>query len=278
MRKDENSKCKDLENQIKIHSKVTELSDDAIITKSRDGIITSWNRGAERIYGYSAKEVLGKPISILEPPTLFEESKELIELIEYEESIHHFETLRLRKDGKLINVSLTLSPILDDSENLIAILVIARDITESKLSEENLQRIEEMYRIVIGQTGQVIYNYDLRADKCSWAGAIEEVTGYSFEELQILGKYVWITRIFPLEGSGILKPLERRNLGDRFSEEGLVTASLSPGAKWMVPKFESALYLLFSTSKKSGFSEYFSLYSSSFVKILSDSVDLLCSS
>ncbi|SRR5664279_3526413 len=102
---------------------IVESSDDAIITTSLDGIIISWNKGAEQIYGYSAKEVLGKPMSILEPSTLVEEAKELIELIKQEDRIHHYETSQLRKDGKIINVSLTLSPIFDASENLIAILV-----------------------------------------------------------------------------------------------------------------------------------------------------------
>lgn len=118
MRQKENSKRKDTEHQIKILSKSVELSSDAIITTSPDGIIISWNRGAELIYGYLAKEILGKSISILEPPILVEETIELNELIEFEEQINNYETLQLRKDGKIINVSLTLSSIFDNSENL----------------------------------------------------------------------------------------------------------------------------------------------------------------
>ena len=113
-----------------------ESSGDAIITKSLDGIITSWNKGAEQIYGYSAEEVVGKPISILEPSTLVEETAELTELIKQGDKIHSYETLRLRKDGTIINVSLTLSPIYDASGELTAISVIARDITKSKNAEE----------------------------------------------------------------------------------------------------------------------------------------------
>ena len=92
-----------------------------------------------QIYGYLAEEILGKSISILEPALLVEETKELVELIKQKDKIHHFETLRLRKDGKIKNVSLTLSPIFDNSENIITILVIARDITLRKKAVEELK-------------------------------------------------------------------------------------------------------------------------------------------
>ncbi len=95
-----------------------ELLEDAVITKSLDGISTTWNKGAEQVCGYSAEEILGKPIFILEPASLVEETKELVELIKQNDRIRHYETLRLRKDGKIINVSLTLFPIFDDSENI----------------------------------------------------------------------------------------------------------------------------------------------------------------
>jgi PAS domain S-box-containing protein len=210
---------KDAEDQIKILSKSVELSNDAIVTTNLDGIITSWNKGAELVYGYSAKEALGMSISILDPPTLVGETKELNELIKFEEQINNYETLRVRKDNTIINVSLTLSPIIDDSENMIAVLIIARDMTKSKNAEEKLMKSEELYRIATEQTGQIVYNYNLITDQCSWAGAIEEVTGYSYGEFQILGKYVWITRIFPLEEPGIIKPFTMRYHGDRYSEE-----------------------------------------------------------
>jgi len=190
-----NPKCNKTEDEIQALANMVESSADAVITKSPDCIITSWNRGAEQIYGYSANEILGKSISILEPSILVEETKELVELIKHKDRIHHYETLRLRKDGKIVNVSLTLSPILDASENLIAVLIIARDITKSKEAEEKLKKSEERYRIVTEQTGQVIYDYDSRTGKCVWGGTIKEVTGYSFEELQKFGKDFWVKNI-----------------------------------------------------------------------------------
>ena len=216
----ESSMRKKTEDKIQVLANVVESSNDAVMTESVDGIITSWNKGAEQIYGYSAKEVLGKPMSILEPSILVGETKELVELIEQGDRIHHYETLRLRKDGKVINVSLTLSPIYDASEKLTAILVIARDISESKKTEKELQRREKRYRIVTEQTGQVVYDYDSRTDKGSWAGAIEEVTGYSFEELQKLGKDFWIKNIYRIDADHVDEKFQNsRMTRGRFKEE-----------------------------------------------------------
>ncbi|HEY3360380.1 MAG TPA: PAS domain S-box protein [Methanosarcina sp.] len=202
MRKIENPKLEDTEIQTKILASIVKSSEDTIITTSVDDVITSWNKNAEQIYGYSDTEVLGKPISILESSTSVGETQELIELIKQGDRFHRYETLQLRNDRKMINVSLTLSPIIDASENLIYILIIARDITKSKETEEKLQKIEEKFRktektynVAMEHTRQIIYDYDLRTDKCIWEGAIEEVTGYSFEEFQKLGKDVWILNI-----------------------------------------------------------------------------------
>ncbi|MFY1110204.1 MAG: PAS domain S-box protein [Methanosarcinaceae archaeon] len=216
----ESSRRKKAEEKIQNLANIVEYSNDAIITKSLDGIITTWNKGAEQIYGYSAKEILGKPISILEPSILVEEAEELAELIKQGDKIHNYETLRLRKDGRIINVSLTLSPVFDASGKLTDISVIARDITKSKIAEEKLRKNEERYRIATEQTGQVVYEYDLRTDQSSWAGAIEEVTGYSFEEIQKLGKEVWIKNIHLTDMNRGDEKLQRvRKAGGRFKEE-----------------------------------------------------------
>jgi PAS domain S-box-containing protein len=130
---------KKAEEKIRNLASILESSNDAIITKSLDGIIKSWNKGAEQIYGYSAEEILGKPISILAPSNSDEETKKLTEMIKQGEKVHHYETLRLRKDGRIIHVSITLSPVMDLNEKLTAISTIARDITESKKAEEALK-------------------------------------------------------------------------------------------------------------------------------------------
>ena len=128
-----------MDEEVQLLANVVESSDDAIISKSLDGCITFWNKGADLIYGYSAEEVIGKNISILAPPQLKDEVKELIEKIKDGEKVFHYETVRIRKDTKQINVSITLSPILDNSKNLFGISTIARDITLRKNYEKNLE-------------------------------------------------------------------------------------------------------------------------------------------
>ncbi|MGB9927007.1 MAG: PAS domain S-box protein [Methanosarcina sp.] len=121
---------------------IVEFSNDAIVTKSLKGLITSWNRGAEQIYGYSAEEILGKPISILEPPEFAGEIEKLTDRIKYKESVQQYETVRLRKDGQKIPVSITLSPVFNSYGEFIAVSVISRDITKRKKAEEALAKIE----------------------------------------------------------------------------------------------------------------------------------------
>ena len=214
-------KLKKAEEKIEHLANIVESSNDSIVTESLDGIITSWNKGAEQIYGYSAEEVLGKPISILEPSILVEETVELAELIKQGDKIHNYETLQLRKDGTIINVSLTLSPIYDTPGELTAISVIARNITKSKNAEKELQQSEERYRIVTEQTGQMVYDYDLKTFKNTWAGAIEEVTGYNFEEFQKLGKDFWNENILDSDPNRVYKKFQDKDkkTGDRFKEE-----------------------------------------------------------
>jgi len=118
---------------------IVESSDDAIISETLDGTITSWNVGAERIYGYSAAEVKGCLISLLVPPQVLDEVPVMLDRIRQGERIEHFETVRTRKDGAQIDVSLTLSPIKDESGGIAGASVIARDITALKQAERLLR-------------------------------------------------------------------------------------------------------------------------------------------
>ncbi len=133
---------KKAEERIKILASAVESSNDAIITESLECITTSWNKGAEQIYGYSAEEIVGKDISILEPADLKGEIRQLIEKIKQGKKVKNYETLRLKKDGTLINVSVTLSPIFNASGELVAISAIARDITERKMAEAAMEKID----------------------------------------------------------------------------------------------------------------------------------------
>ena len=119
---------------------IVESSDDAIIGKDLAGLITSWNKGAERLYGYTAAEIVGKPVALLVPPDLPEELPDIMERIKGGEFIEHYETQRVRKDGSRIEVSLTISPIRDAEGRIIGASKIARDITARK--EEDRRKNE----------------------------------------------------------------------------------------------------------------------------------------
>ena len=115
---------------------IVESSDDAILSKTLDGVITSWNRGAERIFGYSAEEAIGRPITFLMPLDRYEEEAQIIERLRRGERIPPFDTIRQRKDGGLIHVSVTISPVKDLDGKIIGASKIARDITERKLAQD----------------------------------------------------------------------------------------------------------------------------------------------
>ena len=128
---------KDLE-ALSLHTAaIVESSDDAIVSKDLNGIVTSWNKGAERIFGYSAEEMIGKPIARLAAPDITYEMPRILEKIRSGERIHHFQTRRRRKDGEIIDVSLTVSPVRDASGRIIGASKIARDITEQKRIERD---------------------------------------------------------------------------------------------------------------------------------------------
>jgi PAS domain S-box-containing protein len=119
---------------------IVESSEDAIIGKTLDGMITSWNHGAEHLYGYTAAEAIGQPITLLCPPDRPDEIPRLLERLTREERIAHYETQRMRKDGTRLDVSLTLSPVRDSSRRIIGASTIARDITTRKRLDAALQQ------------------------------------------------------------------------------------------------------------------------------------------
>ncbi len=128
---------------------IVDSSDDAVFGKTLEGIITSWNRAAEIMYGYTAKEIIGQPVTILLAPDRPMEMEEILAKIRQGERVDHYETLRKRKDGTLIHVSLTVSPIHDTSGRLIGASSIARDISERKRIDEKLQATSKYARSLI---------------------------------------------------------------------------------------------------------------------------------
>jgi PAS domain S-box-containing protein len=122
---------------------IVESADDAIVTKTLEGIITSWNRGAERMFGYAADEIIGQPVTVLIPPDHIDEEPEIIKRLRKGERIEHYETVRVRKDGTMIDISLTVSPIRDANNKVIGASKIARDITERRQQEKTLREQSE---------------------------------------------------------------------------------------------------------------------------------------
>jgi PAS domain S-box-containing protein len=120
---------------------IVDSSDDAIVSKTLEGIITSWNRGAEKVFGYSAAEAVGQPITLIIPPERHEEEANVLAHIRRGQKIDHFETVRQTKDGRKINISLTVSPVIDVQGKIIGASKVARDITERKQAEVERERL-----------------------------------------------------------------------------------------------------------------------------------------
>jgi PAS domain S-box-containing protein len=118
---------------------IVEASDDAIVSKTLDGVIRSWNRGAERLFGYTSREAVGQPITLIIPPERLDEEKTILERLRRGERIDHFETVRIARDGRRIDISLTVSPLVDEDGVVIGASKVARDITERRKLDEALR-------------------------------------------------------------------------------------------------------------------------------------------
>ncbi|MCL5279599.1 MAG: MEKHLA domain-containing protein [Planctomycetes bacterium] len=122
---------------------IVESSDDAIISKDLDGVIRTWNAGAERLLGYKAEEIIGQPITRLLPPERKDEEAEILRRLRHGEYVEHFETVRVAKDGRHVEVSASISPLRDATGNLVGASKILRDITKLKQAQEALRRVNE---------------------------------------------------------------------------------------------------------------------------------------
>ncbi len=162
---------------------IVENSDDAIVSVDLDGIITSWNRGAERIYGYMSEEVVGHPIAMLMLPELVDDMPQMLDIVRRGSAVDHYETTRVRKDGERISIALTVSPIRDRDGKITGASKIAREITTQKKAQQDLRESEERFRATFEQAAVGIAHVGLDGRWMRVNQRLCEILGYSWEEL-----------------------------------------------------------------------------------------------
>ena len=161
-------------------------SADAILSKTLGGTILTWNAAAERIFGYSAAEMIGSPVFRIIPPELHQMERDLLARVSQGEIVHHHETMRLRKDGTLVSIELSLSPVRDETGTIIGVSSFKRDITERKRVEAVTARLAAIVR----SSGDAIISKELDGTITSWNAAAERMYGYTASE--IIGRSIFL--------------------------------------------------------------------------------------
>ena len=161
---------------------IVSSTDDAIIGKTLDGIVTDWNRAAQTIFGYRAEEMIGRPAALLLPPGLEDEEQQVLERVCRGERFEHFETRRRCKDGRVIDVSVTISPVIDARARLIGISVIARDVTAAKAAQAALREREAHLQSVLDTVPDAMVVIDTAGIMRSFSATAEKLFGYSARE------------------------------------------------------------------------------------------------
>ena len=158
-------------------------SDDAIVSKTLDGVVTSWNTGATNIFGYDADEMIGQSITRIIPPELHDEEQQILMRLRRGDRLRHYETVRIAKDGRRIDVSLTVSPLVDKSGRVVGASKVARDITDAKSAERALREGAARMRALIETAVDGVILIDARGAVLIFNPACEELFGYSAAEV-----------------------------------------------------------------------------------------------
>ncbi len=169
---------------------IVESSDDAIISRDLQGTITTWNQGAERIFGYSPEEMIGKRVTMLFPPDRLNEEEQLVKRLLKGERIEHFETVRVHKDGSPVDISLILSPMKDAQGRVIGVSKVIRDITEQKRNREAIAASEERFHLVADNVYQLIWIAEADGSAMWFNQRWTEFTGKTGEEIRADGRSI----------------------------------------------------------------------------------------
>jgi PAS domain S-box-containing protein len=161
---------------------IVESSEDAIISKNLDGIVTSWNKAAEHIFGYRAAEMIGQPISKIIPAEIADEEQSILARLRRGERIEHYETVRCRKDGSRVDISLTISPVKNRHGVIVGASKIARDITEQRRTQERLRQSEERFRVTLASVGDAVIATDKEGRVTFMNSVAEKLTGWNEQE------------------------------------------------------------------------------------------------
>jgi len=175
---------------------IVESSDDAIISKDLEGVIVSWNRGAQRIFGFTEAEEIGQPITIIIPLELQEEENKILQRLWAGESIEQYETLRVTKEGKKVNVSLMICPLKDSTGRIIGASKIARDITERKQTQDNLRESEERLRLAVETGRMYAFEWDPATDLIERSGECSDIFSWIDDSAHDTGRQ-FAARVHP---------------------------------------------------------------------------------
>jgi PAS domain S-box-containing protein len=162
---------------------IVESSEDAILSKSLDGIIRSWNAGAQRLFGYTADEVVGRSIFILVPSDRHEEERTILERLRRGEHVNHFETVRVAKGGRLLDIALTVSPVRDTEGCIIGASKVARDITSKKQAEAELRDIRSRMEVALEAAAIGTWTWDIREDRFSADASLAKIFSVPLEHV-----------------------------------------------------------------------------------------------
>ena len=208
---------------------IVESSDDAIISKTLEGTITSWNKGAERIYGYRVEEAIGQPVSILVPSERPDEIPNILENLRHGEQVEHYESVRVTKAGRRLDISLSVSPIKDSEGNVVGGSTIARDITERKKAERRLREAETLYRTLVEQIPAITYIQEpLESNNPKavtyMSPQYETILGYP-PESEVVDEEHWLKTLHPKDRERVLaEEIRTDETGEPFEIEYRVIA------------------------------------------------------